>query len=183
MKPSTRSILTGALLGSALVGATLAAALGTTGCGPRAPGAGSAAPMGSSPDTSHGAALPAPAPTNTAGAPAPGSAEARWVGEWRSASCGKRAYERLVRFGADGNFEATERVSPCPPGARCVWSGIVTWGGRYAAAAAGITLEPEGARPPQASALVLPTELGWDSAAGAPVETQQGERCVYQPRR
>ena len=53
------------------------------------------------------------------------------VGEWEGAPCEGRAYVRRVAFEPDGSFLATDRVAPCPPGASCMWSGILLWKGAW----------------------------------------------------
>ncbi len=40
-------------------------------------------------------------------------------------------YPRTYEFAADGSFTVSDAVAPCPPGAACVWSGIVTNRGRW----------------------------------------------------
>src|SRR5688572_27968113 len=69
---------------------------------------------------------PAPAPAPPGTAPAPDL-----VGAWSSASCAERGYERRIELRPDGTFSAEDLVSPCPPGARCMWSGIVSCRGRW----------------------------------------------------
>lgn len=99
------------------------------------------------------------------------------AGRWSSPSCGKRGYERLVTFSPTGTFTSEDRVSPCPPNARCIWAGIVFHKGRYTTAGGAITLTLEG---PQASqGQPLPAGMTLDPS-GAPVETgSDGSACVY----
>ncbi|MDD5306105.1 MAG: hypothetical protein PHU25_02180 [Deltaproteobacteria bacterium] len=102
--------------------AALVAACGTTGTANGASEAGSVK------------AAPAPAPAAKA-APAPAkdvpAAKASFSGSFESGACGARNYPRKITFRADGGFTALDMVAPCPPGARCVWSGIIEWSGSW----------------------------------------------------
>jgi len=73
---------------------------------------------------------PAPA-TPIAPRPDQGGAIDGPVGVWENGSCGERKYRRRIEFFADGRFAALDEVAPCPPGARCVWSGIIRWLGTW----------------------------------------------------
>ncbi len=53
------------------------------------------------------------------------------VGAWENGSCGERKYRRRIELFAGGRFTAVDEVAPCPPGARCVWSGIIRWQGTW----------------------------------------------------
>lgn len=53
------------------------------------------------------------------------------IGSWENGSCGDREYNRRVNFLGSGNFTAIDAVAPCPPKARCVWSGIIRWSGSW----------------------------------------------------
>lgn len=131
-----------------------------------------------------------PAPTGTAnpqaGAPAlppatspvPPSAEAGLVGRWESVSCGERKYPRIIEFDTRGGFRADDLVSPCPPKALCVWSGIVTRQGKYSVSGRTVTLTLEGSAPaaPQGSAFPTVLDLG-----PGPIESAAGARCEYVP--
>jgi hypothetical protein len=57
--------------------------------------------------------------------------EASVEGTWESASCGERHYPRSITVMKGGGFTMTDLVAPCPPGAKCVWSGIVYYGGTW----------------------------------------------------
>ncbi len=50
---------------------------------------------------------------------------------WSSSSCGERAYERRLTLSPDFRYQGMDLVSPCPPSARCVWSGVVHFSGRW----------------------------------------------------
>lgn len=52
-------------------------------------------------------------------------------GVWENSSCGERKYLRRVQFRGDSAFTAVDEVAPCPPSAKCVWSGIINWGGSW----------------------------------------------------
>lgn len=53
------------------------------------------------------------------------------VGDWTSAACGGRTYARNISFAADQHYAAVDLVSPCPPGATCVWSGLTAFAGLW----------------------------------------------------
>lgn len=76
-----------------------------------------------------------------ADAPAPG------VGTWHTLDCGAD-YARELIVGEDGTFTHLDLVSPCPPNARCMWSGVVTRQGTWTVQGPTLTLtaggEPEG---------------------------------------
>lgn len=65
------------------------------------------------------------------------------TGAWENGSCGERAYRRRIEFFADGRFTAVDEVAPCPPGARCVWSGIIRWLGTWSLEGRVITITVE----------------------------------------
>lgn len=104
-------------------------------------------------------AAPESAPAEAAGSqdPAPALAEAV-VGTWENSSCGDREYLRRIVFSKNGTFAAVDAVSPCPPGAMCVWSGIINWHGTYAIQGDVIAIKGEpltGERQPES----LPSEF------------------------
>jgi hypothetical protein len=108
--------------------ARLVAVGALVGCGG---GAGDAS-HSASPAASQAAAPPSAAPGESASASAqPSEPRSTLLGSWVSASCGERKYERQLSFEAGNRFASLELVSPCPPGARCVWSGIVQRLGSY----------------------------------------------------
>ena len=53
------------------------------------------------------------------------------LGQWSSEKCGNRPYARDLTIEEDGTYVGHDFVSPCPWGARCEWSGIVTYGGNW----------------------------------------------------
>lgn len=125
----------------------------------------------------------APEPTSTAVEPttttvptmtaAPSGPNTDVVGNWVSASCGKRTYAREISLGKDGNFGARDLVSPCPPKAMCVWSGIVERSGKWAM---------------KESTVLLTVEKGADAKQGQPLSSQlpfnggvlSEDGCAYQ---
>lgn len=155
-------------------------------CSSSPPGAGTAATVDVPPPTT-GAPSPATtpgaaAPSATAPAPTPGStasAAADLAGTWGSASCGARTYERVLELRADGTFTASDRISPCPPGATCVWSGIIVREGTWAPGADRVTLTvtKDGKGP---AGRPLPATLVLDGASLA--EEAGTERCPYTRR-
>ncbi|HUT77298.1 MAG TPA: hypothetical protein VM285_06415 [Polyangia bacterium] len=68
------------------------------------------------------------------------------VGAWENGSCGERKYRRRVELFADGRFAAVDEVAPCPPGARCVWSGIIRWQGTWSLEGRILTITVEPAK-------------------------------------
>jgi len=97
-------------------------------------------------------------------------------GTWSSASCGKRSYERVITVTNDGKFVADDRVSPCPPGTQCVWSGIVHRKGSYERVALTLALFPDEVEGKQAGE-PFPSTL---APAGAGIEDDYG--CAYVKR-
>lgn len=119
---------------------------------------------------------PTAGPTATPSTSSSGPSTASVAGDYTSPSCGKRTYARELSLGADGHFTASDLVSPCPPKAVCVWSGIVVRQGTYSTNGASITLVPEGGASGQPGE-PLATELALDH--GAPVEDPDHSHCVY----
>ena len=60
------------------------------------------------------------------------------VGEWYDVTDGK--YATTYTFLANGTFNRSDAVSPCPAGATCIWSGIVSNAGNYKVSGATISL-------------------------------------------
>jgi hypothetical protein len=99
-------------------------------------------------------------------------------GTWSSERCGTRGYERRITFATDGTFSAEDRVSPCPAGVACVWSGVINRNGTYTLKGSTIRLKLE-APAPGAKAEDLPATLSWKK--GALAERQAGHTCAYRP--
>jgi hypothetical protein len=97
-------------------------------------------------------------------------------GTWSSATCGKRAYERIIIVTSDGKFTADDRVSPCPPDKQCVWSGIVHRTGTWKRVALTLALFPDDVAGKQAGE-PFPSTL---APAGAGIEDDYG--CAYVKR-
>jgi hypothetical protein len=99
----------------------------------------------------------------TAGASAAGESidPAGIVGTWVSPACGERAWVRTLVLEAGGSYHGSDPISPCPPGARCIWSGIVDFRGTWVIAdrvRLELTETPE-QRPPMAQVSVRPPSL------------------------
>lgn len=118
---------------------------------------------------------PAPAPATAS----PITAAPVVAGRWSSPSCGPRSYERLITLEAGGTFTAEDRVSPCPRGVSCVWSGIVLRRGTYSISGEGIRAVLLATDGGAGLGQGLPATLVIDGA-GALVEVlPEGDRCVY----
>lgn len=50
---------------------------------------------------------------------------------WISAPCEGRGYIRRVTIQQDFTYSAVDLIAPCPPTARCTWSGTLTYGGKW----------------------------------------------------
>lgn len=151
-------------------------------CSSSPPGAGTAATVDVSPPPPADSSAPAPSatPATTAStAPVPPAPSGDLAGTWSSPSCGARGYERVLDLRSDGTFTASDRVSPCPPGARCVWSGIVVREGTWASAGGRVvlTITRDGKGP---AGQALPGSLALDG--GGLVEDGGGQRCPYTRR-
>jgi hypothetical protein len=157
---------------SAILPALLAAACAPAATSPEVTGA-TSAPATTSPEVAGTTSAPATTATATADAPA-GSL----LGTWMSPSCGERKYARQIDFADGGTFSSADLVSPCPPNARCVWSGIVNRRGTYSVSGGKIALTATGGGP---QGKPLPESLGLDPATGAPFETDStGKTCAYE---
>ena len=128
----------------------------------------SASPSASAPSGSSGPVAIDPSPV-------PG-------GTYRSASCGTRKYPRVVHLSAPNKVQMDDLVSPCPPGARCMWSGIVVRTGTYAVESGKhvgapmrlvltLTKDPRSEAPP-------PHLLWWNSRGEL---SEPDEKCLYKP--
>ncbi|MBL8741408.1 MAG: hypothetical protein JNK04_09950, partial [Myxococcales bacterium] len=74
----------------------------------------------------------------------------------------------------DGRFVADDRVSPCPPGTQCIWSGIVHRKGTWKRVALTLALFPEDAIDGKQAGEPFPSTL---APAGAGIEDDFG--CAY----
>ncbi len=94
-------------------------------------------------------------------------------GTWTSSSCEARTYPRILRFGPS-EVQLEDRISPCPEGVTCVWSGVVHRQGTWQADGTRIQLTWTGEADPR-MAMPAPTEFVLqDDAHG---RTEAG--CAY----
>lgn len=123
------------------------------------------------PATEPTIAAPTAAPSATA--PAAGG---KLTGTWSSAACGDaRKYAREITFHADGRFDATDLVSPCPPDARCVWSGLLNRSGTYATSGSTVKLTTGPAS--NKAGAPFPEDLAFEG--GVVSENAASARCAY----
>jgi hypothetical protein len=176
------------LIGQSLMGQSLMGALAlgpATACDSRAPASRAAeapAPpvvIEPPPLTSSSAAVAGPeSPDAAPEAASKAELEAALSGPWVSPSCGARDYERWITFDFPA-FESHDRISPCPPKAACVWSGVVIRKGT--AEIQGEVIHLTFADPASTPGVALPTSLTID--ASRPVETStSGATCPYHRR-
>ncbi len=99
------------------------------------------------------------------------------VGDWVSTSCGERTYERRISFFGEPSdrrtFEGQDRVSPCPEGAQCIWSGIVAFNGRWWSTDTGVGLDELRSAPP-GQGHERPKSLTWQDG-----KLVEGDDCLY----
>jgi len=105
----------------------------------------------------------------------------RFIGSWRSPRCGARGYPRLLSIAGNGKASGSELVSPCRPGTRCVWSGVVLFSGTWSAEGNDAIALQLARRSGSGPAVQLPERLLWDAAAHAPAGLDGAERCAYEP--
>lgn len=124
-------------------------------------------------------APPAPEPS----APTPGEITLA-PGTYTSRACDGRKYDRVARIGKGNTIELDDRVSPCPKGTACVWSGIVTRKGTYEVEKPAETGKPfklvldfekAGA---DRGAIAAPPHLEWYASRG--MLTEPGDTCPYE---
>lgn len=154
---------------------------------PPTPTATNAAPTPSTPTTTPVASAPSSATPAPTGAPAssgsaqtggtPGPVPAGLLGAWVSPSCSGRTYARKIQFDKAGSFDAQDLVSPCPPKVQCIWSGIVNNRGTFTVE--GTTVRLAITQPGGPKGQPLPPTLALDPKTSAPMETQDGAKCVY----
>lgn len=117
-------------------------------------------------------------PMQSAPGPALATAAAQaLVGTWTSASCGDRTWARVLTLSADGAWQGQDRVSPCPPGTTCMWSGIVEHRGTWQATelAGAVQLQVEQSQPGQAPGGGLPPR----SLRRQDGQVQDDQGCTY----
>ena len=100
------------------------------------------------------------------------------MGSWSSAGCGERSYVRELTLAVDGTFVGRELVSPCPPGAHCIWSGIVDTSGTWSRQGEVVSLAFKGVEDSPGPTLAFPEQLTYTD--GHLVEAGEGEGCTYQ---
>jgi len=115
-----------------------------------------------------------PVPPGLPPAPAPVGPPATLVAQ----PCGTRAFVREIDLLPVDRFAARDLVSPCPPGARCVWSGIVLRSGTATWREGHLVLEaapqdPSG--PPGPPGVPFPARL----VPAGPGLLQDDEGCPY----
>jgi hypothetical protein len=97
-------------------------------------------------------------------------------GVWVAPPCGRRNYERRLELVEGGVARLEERISPCPPGASCVWSGVEVVEGSWERQDGEVALRlDEVAR---AMAVEPPDRLGLESRAGTLALVEDGG-CRY----
>jgi hypothetical protein len=124
----------------------------------------------------------APTPTTTAPTPTTTTTPetpADVVGEWKSAPCGARKYERRITLAKDGSFTAQDLVSPCPKGVVCVWSGIIDTKGTWKQEGKKVLLTAASQAPNPKMGSPFPTTLTIDPATKSLIETVDGATCAY----
>jgi hypothetical protein len=129
-------------------------------------------PTATSPEpTSH------PTTTAVATSSAPPKADGP-AGPWTSPLCVNRTYARDLDLASDGSFKAKDLVSPCPPYATCMWSGIVDRKGTWKLEGDKVTLSFS--EPSKQPGEPLPTSLQWSN--GVLTEVQGAKLCHYSRR-
>lgn len=126
------------------------------------------------PPTPTGEPAPA-APAPTTPAPTAPTTPTTLLGKWTSPACGERTYPRELTLAADGTWASLDLVAPCPPGAMCVWAGVVPAQGTWTADGGGIVLAETGENP--GPARPRPTRLDPDGEALR--STEPDGSCPY----
>lgn len=116
---------------------------------------------------------PAPEPAEPPPAPEPTAL----VGDWVGAPCGAREYERWLTLTDDHTWAAEDRISPCPEGATCVWSGIVRSKGTWAVDGARLSLTETESGGEQGQP--RPTSLAPGPTADEATGTESDAPCPY----
>jgi len=116
-----------------------------------------------------------PAPQAPPAAPEVDYSDSAVIGRWVAPPCGPRLFERRLSVRPDGTYTGQDRVSPCPPGDVCAWSGIVNFEGTWTPVPNGATLGEPKADKPDAMGKWL-SQLYWDGAV-ATLSADDGEHC------
>ncbi len=135
------------------------------------------APTSAAPTAANGGPATPPASNEPQTAPPDGPAPISLPGRWTPPKCGDRAYVRNLDLALGGRFKAEDRVSPCPPGKQCFWSGIVHREGNWALEGNKVTLAADKDRLPPNQGSGFPSVLEFPGAEL--VEVQGSERCSY----
>lgn len=104
------------------------------------------------------------------------------LGTYTSKPCTGRKYDRVARIGKGNTIELDDRVAPCPKGAACVWSGVVSRKGTYAVEKPAETGKPFKLvltfdKPAARGAVAAPAHLEWYESRG--MLTEPGDTCPY----
>jgi hypothetical protein len=85
------------------------------------------------------------------------SAGVVFTGYWTSTGCEGRTYARNLYIQEDQAYAGLDLVSPCPPNARCAWSGITAYAGIWQQQGDKVMLREIGA--PKEAGSAHPTEI------------------------
>ena len=121
------------------------------------------------------AAPPAAPPEVPAEVPAEATPINAPVGGWSSTGCGERTHERRIELRAEGAFSGQERISPCPPGASCMWSGVHSFTGQWTLTEQTVALTVSKTDAKGELAEAWPDTLAWDGE-----RLLEGD-CAYTP--
>lgn len=147
-------------------------------CGdPAPPVAAPAEPVGSTPSASPAEEPPAEEATPELEVTA---ALVSFTGTWSSDSCGERTYARQVELETGGSYTGMDLVSPCPPNARCAWSGVVTFAGSWRQDGAVVVLGENEVSEPATGAKARPERLHFDPLTTRLYEEDGEARCYYE---
>ena len=128
-------------------------------------------------------APPAPPPPEvveapeTPEAPEPPEESHPVVATWTGEACGDRSYPRELTFTPDFRYQGRDLVSPCPPEATCVWSGVVSFSGTWASDGPFVQLTEETSDGDQGAA--RPTTLRRAQSGHLTEEQGEGVVCGY----
>jgi hypothetical protein len=80
-----------------------------------------------------------------------------FTGDWTSTGCEGRSYARNLYIASDHSYAGIDLVSPCPPNAKCMWSGLVAYTGIWKQEGNKVLLREIGA--PKEAGMAHPTEI------------------------
>ncbi len=81
------------------------------------------------------------------------------TGSWTSMSCGDRTHERRITLSEEGVFSGEDRISPCPEGVSCIWSGVHTFSGTWTQEGGALTLTIDKTSAPEDISATWPVAL------------------------